>query len=72
MEYRGNILNATRELHQGAHRNNTEQDTAGLSWVPKPSHVPHFFFVGKGFWHPRPSLGRLIQLVTGTRELQDT
>ena len=72
MEYRGNILNATRELHQGAHRNNTEQDTAGLSWVPKPSHVPHFFFVGKGFWHPSPSLGRLIQLVTGTRELQDT
>lgn len=54
MEYRGNILNATRELHQDAHRNNTEQDTAGLSWVPKPSHVPHFFFVGKGFRHPRP------------------
>ena len=37
-------------------RNKTEQDTAGPSWVQNPFHVPHFFFVGKGFRHPRPSL----------------
>lgn len=27
----------------------TKQDPVGLSWVPKPLCVPHFWFVKKGF-----------------------
>lgn len=49
-------------------KSETKQDPVEPSQVTKPFHGPHFFFVGRNFQSPRPTLSPKEQIQMGINQ----